>query len=147
MNFLFNLFSTCLLICFTLCANGQCADPKIEDFAQLVAKKVVNDCTGTPNKLKIIVTKCNYDKNLVDSKKGWKIWVTISWSGKYTTLDYGIKLYIEKVDQGSIGVYYLEYSSSLVHRCIDLSNTKPLKIKDSAVEYFPFKEFQYSELE
>ena len=98
--------------------------------------------------VKITVTKCLYEKTLKDGTGGWKIWTTVEWQGKYTTLDYAIKLYIEDVEPsgkqpGSVQIYFLDYSNTLTYTCIDLKKTRSLSLVAGTVQYFPFLEFEH----
>lgn len=131
---------------------SQCQDEKAEKLGQYWSREMVIACTSAPNQLKIKVTKCLYDKNLKDGLGGWKIWTSVDWQGKYTTLDYNIQLYIEDIEpnnkqSGSTVIFFIDYSKTLVHTCIDLKNTKPLTLVAGTVQYFPVKEFEHREPE
>lgn len=130
-------------IFISLATYSQCNDQKNEKIGQYWTKEVVTGCTSTPNKLKINVTKCLTSKSVI------QVWTKSSWEGKYSTMDYTVELLIE--DNGTtVTVYFLDYTDnwykSLVHTCIDLQNTKPLKISENQTQYFPYKEFEHKDV-
>ncbi len=131
---------------------GQCTDKTVDKITQEIGRKIVTKCSSSPNKLTISTTECILISDKKTGSNLWRIKATNSWEGKYTTLHYSIKLYIElTLDKNarvkSISVYFIDYSDSLIHRCIDLSNTKPLELKPGSVVYYPFIELDPSELE
>ena len=145
-----------LLLGIALMGQGkmycQCTDNNIDKISQDIGRKIVEKCTSSPNKLTISTTECIHE---IDKKTGliaWEIKTTTSWIGKYTTMHYTIKLYMEVTLQKnskvkSILVYLVDYSDSLIHRCIDLSKTKPLELNPGSVAYYPVIEMDPSELE
>lgn len=143
-----------LLISIIVCCGlsnsikAQCTDDRAGKVGQFWIEKIVKECTSTPNLLKTTVTKCEYVKDMKEGIPGWKIWVKADWQGKYTTLKYNISLYIEELQKsgnstGITTIYYTGYSNSLTFKCIDLANTRPVKISDGTMQHTPFKEFLY----
>jgi len=142
----------CLLFLFLLggvyqVSVGQCKNDYANQIAQKTAVSIVNQCTKSPNKLSVNVTDCKHEKHPDTTVMAWGIWTDITWSGKYSTLEYRIKLYIEVPEEAEakckqVKVYCLEYSDLLVHRCIDLSQTRPLEVETGKIRYFPFITFQ-----
>ena len=131
---------------------GQCTDKNIDKISQDIGRKIVEKCTSSPNKLTISTTECVHGTDAKTGLNVWKIKTTTSWIGKYTTMHYTIKLYMEVTLQKgskvkSILVYLVDYSDSLIHRCIDLSKTKPLELNSGSVGYYPVIEMDPSELE
>ena len=131
-------------IFISLMTYSQCNDQKSEKTGQYWTREIVTGCTSTPNKLKISVNKCLNSKGVI------QVWTKSSWEGKYSTMDYTLDLYIE--DNGTkVNIYFLDYTDnwykSLVHTCIDLQNTKPLKITENQTQYFPYKEFEHKDVE
>ena len=131
---------------------GQCTDKTVDKITLDIGREIVTKCSSSPNKLTISTTDCNHSAVKKTGFTLWKINTVNSWEGNYTTLHYSIKLYIElTLDKNarvkSISIYFIDYSDSLIHRCIDLSNTKPLELKPGSVAYYPYIELDPSELE
>ena len=131
---------------------SQCADKNIDKISQDIGRKIVEKCTSAPNKLIISTSECSRNTEVKTGFYIWKIKANMSWVGKYTTLHYKIKLYIElTLDKSNrvktISIYLVDYSDSLIHRCIDLSNTKPLELIPGSVAYYPVIEMDPSELQ
>ena len=142
------LFLSSFLFCGSV--FSQCQNERAEKIGQYWSKEIATTCTNYPKKLKIEVIRCVYEKNLKDGLGGWKIWTSVEWQGKYTTIDYSVKLYIEDIEPngklaGNTMVYFLDYSITLQYRCIDIKNTRPLTLVAGTVEHFPFKEFAHWE--
>jgi hypothetical protein len=128
---------------------SQCNNDHADKTGQYWIEKIVKDCTSNPNMLKTTVTKCEFSKDISDGIPCWKIWVKADWIGKYTTLKYNISIYIEEFQKNGTSsertiIYYTNYSNTLTYRCIDLSNTKPLKISDGTIQHTPYKEYPYN---
>jgi len=140
------LIVTGVLLCSSV--FSQCQDEKAEKLGQYWSREMAMACTSSPNKLKIAVTKCLYDKNLKDGTGGWKIWTSAEWQGKYTTLNYSLNLYIEDTEPngkqpGATTIFFIDYSNTLTYNCIDLKHTRPLTFVPGTVQYFPVKEFEH----
>ena len=144
-----NMFLLILtVVLFSSSLFAQCEDDKAGKLGQYWSKEIANLCAKSANKLKITVTKCLYEKTLKDGTGGWKIWTSVEWQGKYTTLDYAIKIYIEDVEPsgkqpGSVQIYFLDYSNTLTYTCIDLKKTRSLSLVAGTVQYYPFLEFEH----
>jgi len=140
-----------LLTLFSITSSfAQCNDSKSGELGLFWTKEVVTSCTEKPNKLKVKVTDCS----LKNGK--YVIWTKADWEGAYSTMSYSLKLLIEIVEsndktKGSVTVYFLDYTDnwykSLIHSCIDLQQTKPLKLAEGETEYVPYKEFEYKKAE
>ena len=131
---------------------SQCTDKYIDKISQDIGRKIVEKCTSSPNKLTISTTECVHSTDMKTGLNVWKIKTTTSWIGKYTTMHYTIKLYIEVALQKSskvksVLVYLVDYSDSLIHRCIDLTKTRALELTPGSVAYYPVIEMDPSELE
>jgi len=69
-------------------------------------------------------------------------------------MSYELQLLIEIIEpsdknKGIVIVYFIDYTDSwyksLVHSCIDLQQTKPLKLTEGETQFFPYKEFDYEQ--
>lgn len=128
-----------LLLCFIILYNFSFSQSKSEKVGQYWTREIVTSCVETPNKLKVSVLKYTTEKGIS------KIWSVAEWQGRFTTLNYIMKLYIEDSEKGVI-IYFLDYSNTLAYICIDLKNTKPITFNSGSVQYFPYKEFEHKEI-